>query len=128
MICHLCNQRLVIFERVWQFNLIDLIFFNWFFLLILSFNIVFDWELGFMTYYALLFIRLFQSHDLKMMLNRLTRVDLTYFCIIFLIRFFTNFVVQHWVWQGWLGIELYELFWFVLYEIISVSWPDSQIW
>jgi hypothetical protein len=128
MICHLCNQRLVIFERVWQFNLIDLIFFNWFFLLILSFNIVFDWELGFMTYYALLFIRLFQSHDLKMMLNRLTRVDLTYFCIIFLIKFFKNFIVQHWVWQGWLEIELYELFWFVLYEIISVSWPDSRMW
>jgi hypothetical protein len=59
-----------------------------------SFNIVFDWELGFIIYLCLFFIRLSQLHDPIIVLNRLTQVDLTHFlCYFFLIKFLTNFII-----------------------------------
>jgi len=48
-------------SRVWQVNPIDSVSFIFlvdFFFSILSFNIVFDWELEFMIYFGLIFIRL----------------------------------------------------------------------
>ena len=47
-----------------------------------SFNIVFHWELRFMICFNLLFIRLSWSHNLKIVLNGLTHIDLTYFYVI----------------------------------------------
>jgi hypothetical protein len=46
--------------------------------LISSFNIVFNWKLGFMICFGLFLIRLFLSHDPIIVLNMLTRVDLTH--------------------------------------------------
>jgi hypothetical protein len=48
-----------------------------------------------MIYSGLFFIRLSHLHNLGMVLNRLTWVDLIYFCVIFLIIFCTNFIIQH---------------------------------
>ena len=66
-------------SRVWRVNPIDSVFYNWLFPPNSSFNIVFDWELGFMICFGLFFIRLFRSHDPMIVLNRLTRVDLAHF-------------------------------------------------
>jgi hypothetical protein len=41
-----------------------------------------------MIYFGLLFIRLSQSHDPKIVFNELTQVDLAYFLCHFLINFF----------------------------------------
>jgi hypothetical protein len=48
-----------------------------------------------MIYFDLLFIRLSQPHDLGIVFNILTQVDLTYFYVIFLIKIFNNFIVQY---------------------------------
>jgi hypothetical protein len=89
---------------------------------------VFRWELGFMICFNLLFIRLSWSHNLEIVLNGLTHIDFTHFYVIFLIKTFTNSIIQHRVWQRWLRIELHNLFWFALYGVISVLWPKSRIW
>jgi hypothetical protein len=57
---HYMGRRLI---QLTQFFFID------FFFLISSFNIVFDWELYFMIYSDLFFVRLSQSHDLEIVLN-----------------------------------------------------------
>jgi len=92
---------------VWQVNPID----SFFFLLISSFNIVYDWELGFTTYFGLFFIRLSRPYDSKIIFDGLTRADLTYFLCHFLIRSFTNFISQYCIQHDWMKIELYNLFW-----------------
>jgi hypothetical protein len=62
-----------------------------FFFSISSFNIVFDWELGFIIYFGLTFMRLSWPHDLGIMLNGLTHIDLAHFLCYFLINFFYKF-------------------------------------
>jgi hypothetical protein len=52
-------------------------------------------EIRYHDLFCLLFIMLFQPHDLEIMLNELTRVV---FCAIFKCFFF-NFIIQHWI--GW---------------------------
>jgi hypothetical protein len=69
--------------RIWQVNLVDLIDF---------FPSIY-WELGLMIYFGLIFMRLFWPHDPKIVLNRLTHIDLAYFYAIFLIKFFINSIV-----------------------------------
>ena len=67
-----------------------------FFFSISSFNIVFDWELDFMIYFGLIFMRLFWPHNLGIMFNGLSHIILTWliFCVIFLIKIFINFIVN----------------------------------
>ena len=65
--------------RIWQINLVDSVFYNWLFFLILSFNIVFDWKLSFIIYFGLIFIGLFQPNDSGIVLNGLTYIDLALF-------------------------------------------------
>jgi len=63
-------------------ELTQLTHFFCFFFSILSFNIVFHWELDFMICFNLVFIRISRLHDLRMVLNELIRVDSTYFYVI----------------------------------------------
>jgi hypothetical protein len=44
-----------------------------------SFNIVFEWELGFMIYFGLIFMRLSRLHDPRIVFNELTHIDLYHF-------------------------------------------------
>jgi hypothetical protein len=49
----------------------------------------------FHDFFCLLFIRLSRSHDSRIMLNRLTLINLTNFLCCFLIKIFINFIVQY---------------------------------
>ena len=89
---------------------------------------MFNWELDFMICSGLPLIRLSRPHDSRIMPNELTRVDLTHFLYHFLLKIFTNFIIQHWIWQGQLGIEFYNLFWFTLCGVFLVSWSESYNW
>jgi len=51
---------------------------------------MFDYELDFMIYFGFFFIKLSRPHGMRIMLNKLTQVNLTHFSI----KFFTNFIVQ----------------------------------
>ena len=78
-------------------------FLNWlsFFLLILSFNIVFDWELSFMICFNLLFIMLFQPHDPGIVFNGLIRVNLAHFsCHFFKLNFVLILSFNNWIRLG----------------------------
>jgi hypothetical protein len=67
-------------------------------------------------FFNLVFIRLFQSHDLNhdSDLTQLTRV----FILFFIIEFFSQF---HILILGWLRIILHDLSQFAFYEVILVS-------
>jgi hypothetical protein len=67
--------------------------------------------------FSLLSIRLFQPHDLRIMLNKLTPVIF----YIFLIDFFFNFIIYFWV--GW---KLSFLISFDLFSI-GISWSHDQV-
>jgi hypothetical protein len=78
------------------------------------------------------FVRVSWSYNSGIVLNELINVDLAHFYVIFLIKSFTNFIIQYWVWQGQLGIELDNLFWLtiygVIYEVILVPWLRKWVW
>jgi hypothetical protein len=63
-----------------------------------------------MIYFGLYFIRLSRLHNSKIMLDRLTQVDLTHFLSHFSIIVFINFIVQHWIRHSQLRIEFHNLF------------------
>ena len=67
--------------------------------------------------FSLISIRLFQPHDLRIMLNKLTPVIF----YIFLIDFFFNFIIYFWV--GW---KLSFLISFDLFSI-RISWSHDQV-
>jgi hypothetical protein len=50
-----------------------------------------------MICFGVLYIKLSQPHDSRIVLNGLTQVDLALFLCHFLISIFINFIVQHWV-------------------------------
>ena len=85
-----------------------------------------------MICFVLLFVRVSWSYNSGIVLNELINVDLAHFYVIFLIKSFTNFIIQYWVWQGQLGIELDNLFWLtiygVIYEVILVPWLRKWVW
>jgi hypothetical protein len=56
-------------------------------------------------------------------LNKLTRVDSSFFCLIFLFYFLFNHSTL-----SWLKNELCNFFKIFLYRIISISWLGSQVW
>jgi len=80
-------------------------------------------EIKFYNLFCLLSIRLFRPHNPRIVLNRLTWIDLSYFLCPFLLIFFQF----HYSTLSWLRIELQILFWFAFYEDILVSWSRSQV-
>jgi hypothetical protein len=89
-----------------------------------SFNIKFirDWTSDF--FFNLLFIRLFQFHDLNNKFEELTKVIGAFF-FLFLVSFFFQF--YHLI-LGWLRIKFHDLFKFAFYKLILISWLVSQVW
>jgi hypothetical protein len=75
-----------------------------------------------MIFFRLLSMRLSWSHDSSRMLNKFTRV----FFLSFLIGIFLLFHPLAFVFF-FLWINLHDLFWFVLYEIISILWFESRV-
>jgi hypothetical protein len=63
-----------------------------------------------MICFDFIFIRLSRSYNSRIVFNRLTQVDLVYFFVIFLIKIFINFIVQHWIRQCRSRIEIHDLF------------------
>ena len=90
------------------------------------FNIVFDWELSFIICFCLFFIRLSLPRGPRIMLNELICVDLAYFLSNFLIKIFTNFIIQHWIWQCCFIIEFYNFFFNLLYIRLYQSHDQSH--
>jgi hypothetical protein len=60
---------------------------------------VFYWELGFMNFFCLLFIKLPRSHDSRIVFNGLILIDLTHFLYCFLIKIFINFIIQYCIFE-----------------------------
>jgi hypothetical protein len=82
----------------------------------------------FHDFFCLFFIMLSWSHDSRIVLNGLTSIDLIHFLCSFLIKIFTNYIVQYCVWQSRLRIELHNLFKFAFYSVILVSLLKLRIW
>jgi len=100
-------------------------FCNWFysFRYILQYKI--NQELDFIIYFNLLSIGLYWSHDSGHEFDKLTRVESSLFFVLF-----NWFCFQfHPSTLSLLKIELYNLFWYAFYRVITFSWLDvtSQI-
>jgi hypothetical protein len=59
-----------------------------------------------MIYFGFLFIMLFHLYDLRIVFKGLIRVDLAHFLYNFLIKIFTNLIVQQWILYRRLTIKL----------------------
>jgi hypothetical protein len=70
--------------------------------------------------FYLLSIVLFQPHDTWIVLNELTRVNSVCILCLFLIDFFYNFIIQHWI--GW---DMSFIIYFNLY-FTRISWFHDQ--
>jgi hypothetical protein len=106
--------------QVLHVNLVDQSFFyvlfcNWFFFLILSFNILVDWKLSFIICFSLLYMRLSQSCDLSQRFGKLTRI---FFCSFLIVIFFsiTSFNI------GLIRNLAIYIFLSIFYWVILVSW------
>jgi len=95
-------------------------FVSFFFNLILQYWV--DWELVFIIHFNLFFTRLSWSHNSGHEFSKLTRVDSSYFFVLFLIDFFLISFSTF----SWLGITLHNLFLFSFYGIIIALWP--RLW
>ena len=109
---------------IWVMSLVDWLksflkyFFNWFFKSHPS--TLSCWKLDFIISFDFLYIELSQSYDLGSGFDRFTRV-------IFLGFFLIDFCFQfHHLTLGWLKMKLYNLFWFILYGAIIVSYPNNR--
>ena len=103
-------------SRIWMVNQIDSI--NFFLKLVFSWyhNLILCLIENYNSWFFLDFFYIMLSchHDLLKMLNGLTWVAWVIFSILFLIRIFINFIIQYWVRQRWLEIDLH-IFFFLLY-------------
>jgi hypothetical protein len=80
------------------------------------------WRLSFVIYCDLLFFVIISILWPISQVLQVNPVDLSFFCL-FLFQFHhSTSLIFSWLW-----IRLCHLFWFVLYEIISISWPGSQV-
>ena len=100
-----------------------ILLYNVFFLSILSLNVWVYWEINFIICFNLLSMRLSWSYNLDYGFCRLTQ--LTWVFYPFFYWFFFNFIFQH---LSWLGINFHNLFWFVFYEVVTVSWLKLKVW
>jgi hypothetical protein len=110
--------------RVWQVKFGFFVFFSWFSSQIRSFNIWFIWNYTL----SFLFICFLWGYFVLLLGSRVWRVNpgwLVYSFVSFIYLIFFQF---HPSTLDLLGIELHNLFWFTLYEVIPVTWTKLWVW